>query len=90
MRGDVIPDGIVTITDPIAFLDHLFGDGGELACEDAADADDSGDLTLTDAIVALSALFINQNPLPAPGMEECGVDPTSDDLGCASYDACNA
>ena len=88
-RGDVVPDGIVTITDPIAFLEVLFLGVGTLPCQDAADTDDSGDLALNDVIVALSALFAGQGPLAAPGMDDCGVDPTSDNLSCLSYDACD-
>jgi hypothetical protein len=59
----------------------LFQSGPAPACEDAADADDSGTLNLTDAITTLRSLFQGAGPLPPP-YPESGFDPTPDGLPC--------
>jgi hypothetical protein len=43
---------------------------------DAADADDSGALDLTDAIFVLGYLFQGGSTPPAPGPKTCGPDTT--------------
>jgi len=74
--------------DPIRILLHLFaGRPAKLACEDAADIDDDGVLGLTDAIAALDHLFRGGPAPPAPSAD-CGSDPTSDALGCATPPGC--
>ncbi len=88
-RGDVAFDGAVNLTDVIVFLQVLFLGEGTIHCEDAADSDDNGALELTDGIKTLTALFLGGSPIPAPGMRECGVDPTEDDLGCELYRPCD-
>jgi len=81
IRGDVNVDSVLNVTDPIALLQRLFLGVSLLICEDAADADDDGQLTLTDAVYVLNHLFQSgpgpQAPYPAPG-----VDPSDDALGC--------
>ncbi|MEM7231656.1 MAG: hypothetical protein AAF517_05760, partial [Planctomycetota bacterium] len=97
-RGDVDSSGVVNITDGIALLNFLFSGGPEPACADGADADDSGNLNLTDAIFIFRWLFLGG---PAPGdpmpsqnsylAEDCGEDPTEDELDCAALaDVCSA
>jgi hypothetical protein len=61
----------------LGFL-HL---GGHISCLDAADANDSGVLDVTDPIVLLDFLFRQGAPPPDPYPEE-GPDPTDDPLGC--------
>ena len=79
-RGDANVDGKLDISDPIAVLGYLFlGTAADL-CHDAGDADDDGDLNITDAIYALNYLFLGGPALPAPGPEDCGPDPTDDEL----------
>ena len=55
--------------------------------EDAIDADDSGVMDQTDAIVVLSHLFLGNVDIPAPGPEGCGPDPAADELDCEGYPA---
>ena len=52
---------------------------------DAADADDTGRLELTDAVFLLNALFLGAGTVPEP-WPECGTDPTEDGLGCGVSD----
>ncbi len=81
VRGDVNTDGMVNVSDPVSLLAYLFsGDAEEPPCLDAADADDNGALQLTDAIFLLQGLFGTGDAPPAP--QECGVDPTADEVPC--------
>jgi hypothetical protein len=63
---------------------------------DAADADDSGVVDLTDPINTLTFLFLGSFTPPAPGPFECGSDPTGDptgtagDIGCAAFAPCGS
>jgi N-acetylneuraminic acid mutarotase len=81
LRGDVQPDGEVDVADAVRILLHLFAGGPAVACLDAADADDSGELALADVLVLLGALFLGEPPLPPPAIEP-GGDPTPDGLPC--------
>lgn len=79
-RGDVNLDSSLDLSDAIQMLFHMFA-GLAVQCEDAVDADDSGTLNTTDAIVLLEYLFLNGPALPAPATA-AGPDPTDDALGC--------
>ncbi len=80
VRGDANFDDRVNISDPVAVLRFLFSEG-EIACADAADADDSGTVDVSDAIRTLDFLFRKGTRLPQP-FPEPGDDPTADPLGC--------
>ncbi len=80
-RGDIDSDGILTITDPIRILNHLFGDGPGFTCWDAADADDDGEVNIADALYFLNYLF-GPGAAPAEPFLELGLDPTPDELPC--------
>ena len=69
-------------------MNFLFLGTGVIPCEDAADADDSGLLQLTDAVRILNVLFLGTGVIlpPGPPADPCGADPTDDALGCAEYD----
>ena len=69
------------ISDAIAVLDHLFGEG-DIACSDAADANDDGGVNIADVVTVLSRMFEGAPPLPAPSDISRGPDPTMDGLGC--------
>ncbi len=77
IRGDSNRDGILDISDPINALLLLYSSPGPIACPDAADADDSGTLDITDAIVLFSYLFLG-GPAPPRPFPDPGSDPTSD------------
>ena len=65
----------------------LFLGTGVILCADAADADDNGQLQLTDAVRILNVLFLGTGTIPLPGPTDapCGPDPTDDGLDCAEY-----
>jgi hypothetical protein len=84
-RGDSDVSGGVNLTDAIRILNVLFLGIGEMTCLDAADADDSGTVNLTDAIRILNVLFLGIGTIDPPGVDDCGPDPTGDDLQCARY-----
>lgn len=91
-RGDVNADDSINLADAIALLTHLFADGPDPACMDAADANNDETLNLADAIKILDYLFGSGAHLPMPFME-CGEDPDpapgeTDKLDCKSYDKC--
>jgi hypothetical protein len=86
-RGDVDGNGELELTDPIKLLGHLFLGESVPLCMDAGDADDSGVLDLTDAVYSLSFQFVGGAPLASP-FQECGSDPTLDELECQSYPGC--
>jgi len=83
IRGDVNGDGMaVSIEDLTACL-H----GPPYLCDDAADVNDDGILDTTDCEY-LSNYFIYGEPLPPTPFPNCGLDPTMDGLGCASFPPC--
>jgi hypothetical protein len=71
----------VDLSDAVATLSSLFLGNTEILCLDAADADDSGELSITDPIYLLGFLFLGQRSIPEP-YPDCGTDPTTDGLGC--------
>ena len=82
-RGDSNVDGQVDLSDAVSTLSHLFAGGAEPGCLDAADADDSGVVDITDPIFLLGVLFLGQGALPAPGLA-CGPDVTADGVDCTT------
>ncbi|MEM7234087.1 MAG: hypothetical protein AAF517_18060 [Planctomycetota bacterium] len=81
LRGDVNGDERIDISDPVLLLLVLFA-GRASECDDALDVDDSGTLSISDAIYELNFLFRAGSPMAAP-YPETGIDPTFDALGCA-------
>ena len=78
------------ISDGVFVLNYLFsGEGLAPPCLDAADAGDAGQVTITSGVFVLNYLFSGGSPPPPPpGVEECGPDPTEDELDCAEYENC--
>ena len=87
-RGDCNNDAKVDISDAINTLDALFLGDEPLGCQDACDVNDDGQLDISDPIATLDALFLGSGSIPLPGMQDCGVDPTADGLGCELYEGC--
>jgi YD repeat-containing protein len=84
LRGDCTSDARLDISDPIRLLNALFINADTLLpCRDACDSDDNGALEITDAVAALDFLF-RGGRAPAEPFLGCGLDPTADDLECAS------
>ena len=70
------------VSDAIKLVLHLFG-GLPVTCLDALDADDTGALNVTDAVVLLNYLF-KMGVAPAAPFPANGPDPTTGDpLDCA-------
>lgn len=86
-RGDSNSDGGFDLADGITTLGFLFLDL-PISCLDAGDSNDDGNLDLADAIFILGAIFNDGSQPPAPGSENCGVDPTDDALDCEVYGSC--
>jgi hypothetical protein len=89
LRGDCNGDGRVDISDAVGTLQLLFQGGGSTTCHDACDSNDDGAIDISDAINTLNVLFLGKGSLPAPGMADCGADPTADELGCEAYGGCS-
>ncbi|MGQ9590367.1 MAG: lamin tail domain-containing protein [Planctomycetota bacterium] len=83
VRGDANLDGLVDVSDPMKILFSLFR-GDVRLCADSQDANDDGDLDITDAVYALGFLF-QGGPPPPPPFPQPGADPTTEDyLDCDS------
>ncbi|MGH7754108.1 MAG: LamG-like jellyroll fold domain-containing protein, partial [Gemmatimonadales bacterium] len=88
-RGDGDGNGRVEVTDAILNLAYQFLGGATPSCLKALDDDGSGRIDVSDAVYSLSYQFLGGPEQPPPGSRVCGTDPTSDDLSCDAYDACN-
>ncbi len=86
-RGDVDGNGTVELTDAVFVLGYLFQGQSVPGCLETADSDDNGKVDISDAIRLLGWLFLGGEPLPAPGSEECGRDPTPGDAAECDYDS---
>ncbi len=71
----------------VSVLGFLFLGDAAPWCPDAADADDSGVLDITDPIYLLGHLFLGGPAPPPPGLAACGADRTLDRLEACSYPA---
>jgi hypothetical protein len=88
VRGDCNDDGEVDISDAVFTLSSLFLGEGKPSCDDACDSNDDGAVDLSDAVNTLGALFLGNAEPPLPGMRDCGVDPTDDNVGCEESRRC--
>ncbi len=84
LRGDCNRDGVVDVSDPSALLASLFLGAPEPGCGDACDSNDDGAADISDAIATLGVLFLGGTEIPPPGITDCGVDPTDDELDCVT------
>ena len=87
LRGDPTADGTTNVSDSLAILNFLFGDGPPPSCMKSADVDDGGTVNLTDPVQILSFLFAGGSA-PAPPFGSCGTDTEEDELTCESYPPC--
>ena len=87
LRGDCNVDGSINIADPIYGLAYLFNLGTIPPCMEAADANGDLGIDLADALYLLT--YINgMGPEPPAPFPDCGKDPGTPVLGCASYSSC--
>jgi len=81
IRGDSNLDGRVDVSDPVKIARVLFA-GLTTTCEDALDANDDGDMNVTDAIFLFDYLY-RRGETPSAPYPLQGFDPTDGDgLGC--------
>lgn len=81
LRGDANLDHRVSLADAIRLLQALFAEPAELACADAADANDDGGIDIADPMAVLFFLYVSGLP-PPPPFPQLGRDPTTDPLDC--------
>ncbi|RUA07962.1 MAG: hypothetical protein DSY81_10750 [Bacillota bacterium] len=87
-RGDCNWDNSFNIADCVFLLATLFSGGPQSDCPDACDMNDDGSNNIADAITGLATLFSGAGPLPDPGSNACGLDPTDDAQACDPTSAC--
>ncbi|MGE4633256.1 MAG: hypothetical protein AAEJ47_09475 [Planctomycetota bacterium] len=88
LRGDCNTDGATNVADAIFLLANLFSGGDLSSCIDGCDSNDDGSLNIADAIHFLAFLFSGGPPPTAPGVLNCGPDPTADPLDCLTPGLC--
>ena len=81
IRGDLVWDEELLLTDGLLILKNLFIDGKSFACEDAADVNDDGEIDVSDPISLFTYLYLGGVQLPEPVLSP-GPDPTRDSLEC--------
>lgn len=90
-RLDVNDDGRVDVGDVVAiisvFVGGLEASNNAVDCADAYDINDSGNLSIADALIGFLYVFGSADP-PAEPFDDCDSDPTEDDLGCESFPEC--
>ena len=87
VRGDVTGDGALDLADGIGVLMFLFLNSST-TCSNALDADDTGNVSISDAVRILCAVFCLDSPPPADPFPGCGIDLTEDDLSCEEHSGC--
>ncbi len=85
-RGDANTDGFLDISDALSTFGWLFASSLTPLCLDAVDANDDSGIDVSDGIFSLNFLFASGAPIPTPGHETCGFDPSPDELNCIAYD----
>jgi hypothetical protein len=86
-RGDANVDGTSDISDAVSILSYLFLGTEAVTCKKSADTNDDGALDTTDGVYLLEFLFRGGMAPPQP-LEDCGMDPTKDELTCESFARC--
>ncbi|MFH1336570.1 MAG: dockerin type I repeat-containing protein, partial [Candidatus Zixiibacteriota bacterium] len=84
IRGDVDANGVVNMAD----VTRCWA-GPPFLCDDAADVNDDGVWNSLDCDY-LNNFLMGMGPPPPPPFPDCGVDPTPDALGCATFPPCPA
>jgi hypothetical protein len=87
IRGDVTQNGSLDIADGIGVLSFLFV-GSSTTCYNSLDADDTGNISISDAVRILCAVFCPGSPPPAGPYPACGVDVDDDGGSCTAYSSC--
>ena len=81
-RGDADGNSKLNVVDAILIIQVETGNLQEkFDCDDALDANDDGNTTVSDAITVLTYVF-QRGPEPPDPFPACGTDPTADTLTC--------
>jgi len=80
IRGDANFDGAIQISDAQSILGRVLL-GHSIVCDDSADANDDGNLDISDPVYLLNHMF-SSGPAPHAPFPEPGIDPTADSHGC--------
>ncbi len=75
------------MSDAVFTLNYLFTGGAEPTCIDAGVANDDGAVDISDAVYGLGFLFLS-GPAPNQPFPTCGLDPTSDEIECGTFESC--
>jgi hypothetical protein len=87
IRGDVTQNGSLDVADGIGVLSYLFL-FASTTCFNALDADDTGNVSISDAVRILCAVFCPGSPAPEAPYPGCGVDIATDAGSCDAYASC--
>jgi hypothetical protein len=87
-RGDANDSSLSDISDALFILEFMFIGGKSPGCLDGLDVDDNGAIDINDPLRLLGHLFLG-DPVPAPGAQTCGPDPTDDALPSCVYEKCD-
>ena len=88
-RADSNGDGSTDLSDSVYVLNVLFLGAVLPTCMDAADVNDDGAFDLSDGLYLLNRLFLGGPAVRAPGIFQCGLDPTEDNFGCEFFPPCS-
>jgi len=74
LNGDVNADGRICMDDSIQIIYHLWRDGRDLPCTNAADVDRNGSININDVLLGLHHIFfgeyINDCPVECDGVTQ--------------------
>jgi hypothetical protein len=87
LRGDADASGGVDLSDAVLVLQAFFMGTERPGCDDAADVNDDGRMSVTDPIYLLRYLFFG-GAGPRDPAGACGLDLTEDNLGCLAFAPC--
>ena len=87
-RGNTNGDSGVDLADALFVVNYLFAGGQQPNCLDSADINDDGSLDISDTVYLLNYLFVSGPTPAAPGPQNCGPDPTDDNLDCILASGC--
>ncbi|MDE0960593.1 MAG: hypothetical protein OSB09_07415 [Planctomycetota bacterium] len=86
IRGDINVDGALDISDAVASLDYLFGNG-VVVCQGTVDVNDDDAVNVADTVYLLGYMFASGTAPSAP-FPACGQDPAGTVLSCDSFPLC--
>lgn len=86
-RGYTNDDNDLDVSDAIFALNYLFLGSAAPHCHSSLDVNDDATINIADPVYLILYLFYDGAP-PLGPFDECGHDPTPDELGCESSAPC--